>query len=182
MQQFESEFPKKQKVFIGREEHLSKLNDLFKSKQIVAISAFGGTGKSSLALEYCHRLIEKEPNYIKIRWFNVAFEQRLEEEFTSLADLFGINIENYRFDFILRKIYSKLEESSMDILFVFDNVESYDAIKEYVRWAPSNIKILLTTRDNLDGLKVDKIELEPFNLEETVEFIQKNIDSGVEWN
>ena len=67
MASFENEFPTKKKIFVGREGYLSKITELFESKPIVAISAFGGTGKSTLALEYCHRLIEKDPDSIKIR-------------------------------------------------------------------------------------------------------------------
>ena len=180
---FESDYPEKQKAFVGRDEFLNKINQLFSSNQLIAIIAFGGTGKSTLALEYCHRLKECEQNTTTIiRWLNAASSDQFEDDFKKLAELLNINIENAKLDFIIRKVYSKLEELNKNFLFVFDNVEGYDDIKEYIKVLPSNLKILMTTRDNLDQTQIDKIELEPFSLNEAEDYIHTNIDSKVKPN
>ena len=154
---FESDYPEKQKAFVGREEFLNKINHLFSSKQLIAIIAFGGTGKSTLALEFCHRLNESKHNTAVIRWLNAASSDQFEEDFKKLAELLNIDIENAKLDFIIRKVYSKLEELNKNFLFVFDNVEGYDDIKEFIRVLPSNLKILMTTRDNFEKTQIDKI-------------------------
>ena len=182
MENFENEYPPKEKAFIGREDCLNKIGELFATKQLVAISAFGGTGKSTLALEYCHRLIKKDSNATKIRWFNAASSFQLEYDFKELAELFEINTEKAELVRIIRVIFKKLEELKTDVLLVFDNVESYDDIKKFVEIVPRNVKILITTRDNLVNVKIDKIELEAFTLEEIIEFIQKNIDQDLKLN
>ncbi len=57
---------------------------VIESKQILAISAFGGTDKSTLALEYCHKLTENDLN-CKIRWINAATSDQFEDDFKKLA-------------------------------------------------------------------------------------------------
>ena len=150
----------------------------------MAISAFGGTGKSTLALEYCHRLIEKDRDSIKIRWLNAATSYQLQADLENLAKKLNLDISNRKIDFIIRSIYSKLKELQLDILLVFDNVESYNDIKDFIKdiMIPSNIKMLITTRDNLSNTKIDKIELEPFSLDETKDYMQKNKDFKDEFN
>ena len=133
MASVDNEFPTKQKVFVGREGYLNKINELFETKQIVAISAFGGTGKSTLALEYCHTLVEKDPNSIKIRWLNAATSFQLQEDLENLAEKLNLEIENRKIDFIIRSIYTKLNEIQLNILLVFDNVETFDDIKDFIK-------------------------------------------------
>ena len=158
--------------FIGREKYLEQITNDFKNKQIISIVNFGGVGKSSLAREYATRLKTNNPESF-IYWFNADSFEKLTIEYKRFADLFAIDTDK-DFDFIIRKTNMIMESLKKEILFVFDNVENYDYVDEFLSNIPRNLKILLTTRYNMVGKSTNlhEIKLEPFSVEEGKEFIK----------
>jgi hypothetical protein len=187
MIKFQSNFPLK--IFKGppynkiREEYLNKLNDLFKSNQIVALCGPSGVGKTKLASEYsCY--LTSNVNNPKIRWFYLDSAQNLEIEYKNLSNLLGFNSTNYNNDidlsFIINFINSKLREFN-DLLLVYDNVKSFDYIKNFISNIPKNVKILITTTNSYQfDAKIARLELESFNTNEAIEYMNNNMEIKVD--
>ena len=92
----------------------------------------------------------------------------------------AISIFGEDLDFVVERTNMKLKQLNKDVLFVFDNVESYDDIDKYVNInLPTNIKILITTRDQWKSVAYPKIELEPFSMDEAKEYVSKNLDKKI---
>ena len=106
-----SKLPNRFENFIGRQKYLDQINSAFtiESKQVIILSSFAGTGKSSIANEIGHRLNEKYLNQF-VYWIR-SDEHNLEEEFRKLA-------------FDLKVIFTKKNRRIVKILF-----EKFEKIK-----------------------------------------------------
>ena len=166
--------------FIIRENYLDEINDSFQTNQILVIHSFDGVGKTTLALQYCNRLISNDYDAC-IRWFNADSSEKLQLEYKRLSKLLDINGDDL--NFIIERINMKLKQFQKEILFVFDGVESYDHIDKYINTKlPKNIKILITTRDQSKHIDYPKIEIEPFGINEAQEYINKNLAKHININ
>ena len=115
---------------------------------------------------YCHRLVSNDADY-NIRWFKSNSGEVLEIEYKKLSKLLDINVIGEDLDFVIERTTMKLKQFNKDILFVLDNVESYDDIGKYINIKlPKNVIILITTRDQWKNVAYTKIELEPFRKDE----------------
>ena len=179
---FPTDFPKKKASkdlperaikFIGRQKYLNEIKSLFEDNQILAVCNYGGVGKTTLALEYCNTLIFEDPE-ANIRWFNSDSSENIKIQYKRLAKLLDIN-EDKDMDYIVQKTNMKLREFKKNILFVFDSLEKYDYIEKYVSCIPNKVKILITTRDQLEHYDLPKLKLMPFELNEAYDYIDKNL-------
>ena len=167
---FPSYFPVLKKTgfqAVIRGDYLNQIKELFQKNQIIIVHGYGGFGKTTLALEYCN-FASKETN---IRWFDSYSHQVLETEYRKLSALLDINEVDEDLDFVIENTNIKLKQIDKEILFVFDNVESFDEINKFINKLPKNIKVLITTRHELKTVEYPKIELKPFEINEARQFI-----------
>lgn len=159
--------------FIGREKELQQLKQDFITNSAVIISGQGGVGKSTLALEYGK--IHK--NVKLVRYFDADTTNKIDRKYKELAEEFNIAIKDRPRSFIMQLVNNQLNRIDTEILFIFDNVESYDDIKDYIINLPSNVKALITTRQ--PKLTNDKIHihLNEFNNNEVEQYIENCLQS-----
>jgi tetratricopeptide (TPR) repeat protein len=176
--------------FIGRTQTLDKISEEMKTKQIVVLAAYGGTGKSTLANEFGYRYAEKRDNNDERVSILVHCETRdkVYDDLKKIALLLKIDISNKeiaeKLSFYVR---AKLTELDQSFLFILDNVEKYEDIdvflKEFSQLKSDKCKFLMTTRDKYILEKKDfenyqkcTLTIDSFNLEEANEFVHKYLD------
>ncbi len=168
--------------FVGREEELKRIFDIHSSgEQIVLISAFGGTGKTSLALQYGN-LFRSHGGIVK--WFG---EGTLEAGYLNMAEQLGINVigrvsEEIRFATNHKLQLLTKAGSSKKILFVFDNLshDNFVQAKKYIDSLPPEISLVVTTRDrdlcSSFATSVQEVVLFPFTEAEALSYAEKASD------
>jgi len=153
-----SYWPKRTEHFIGRKQYLKEIEFeyLNRKRQIIVLRSISGTGKSTLANEFGYRYKNQSINDNIVYWVKAN---------------------------PTREIKEMLHETKKNILLIFDNCENYQIIKDYVEMA-GNFKILITTRNSnifkyLNREDAKEIVLEPFDEEESSDFIMKNFDGRI---
>jgi len=171
------------KKFIGRENYIDEMNNRLKSEkcQIIVLCAFGGTGKTTLANEYGHRMLTnmKDMNYC-VRWFRAENLNKLEDDWRQLATLLNIDTANMKRINLIDRVNNELNKLENNFLFILDNVETYEEIVDFIKCLPKkNTKILITTRntqlmDN-DRDDVSIINIDSFSLDEANVYLSENM-------
>ena len=151
--------PERQSKFVGREAFLQKINISFNSSQILILNGVSGVGKTSIAIEHCHRLINYNSN----------------------TNIFWINAQSS--DFNLGDELKKANETSLVVsnqangtLIVLDGLESLSSIELFLKDANENVKFLITSTTKLkkQTKNMDQISIEPFTLAEAVFYAFKS--------
>jgi tetratricopeptide (TPR) repeat protein len=113
---------------------------------------------------------------------------KLLNEFQSFYKRYSnIDIQNKE-ELIKRVNDTLVKNSNNKFLFIFDNCEQTTNIKDYLVNMPTNAKVLVTTNKEIDLLKNDSgfkdrlhlITIDPFDQEETREFIRNSIGENIE--
>ena len=174
---------------MGREQYLKDIESAFfeEDKKIIIISSFSGTGKTTLACEIAHRFTKKSFNNhlaycVKSDGKNSDYYF---ENFAKYELHINLNEKNDK-EFITRQIKITLEKATENLLFIFDNCDDFQNIKDYLTMILSLEKskiIITTTRDripieDLNRENTKKIILDPFNENESMKFININFGNG----
>jgi hypothetical protein len=104
--------------FIGREEIIEKVAKLHDKIQLVAISALGGSGKSSTAKKYGQKQIKAG----KItKWFDSATVEALEYNYNNLAKSLGCDVvgkgKEEIVQFVNKKLADKAQTSNIILIY-----------------------------------------------------------------
>lgn len=158
--------------FVGREEVFKQLDEVLDGEQCVALSGLDGIGKSSAALEYAYR--QKSTGKI-VRWFNADSKIKVNAEYRKIARELGLIVESLDPEIITGLVNSKMREVKSQTLFIFDNVEKYDDIKNHLMNLPDKVKVFITTSNNNIKGSIQHIKLEPFSEKEARQYIKENI-------
>ncbi|HJD59788.1 MAG TPA: tetratricopeptide repeat protein, partial [Rickettsia endosymbiont of Omalisus fontisbellaquei] len=169
------------KNFVGREEVFKSIDQAFTQNgfQYIKINGIPGIGKSTCASEYAK--IQKNKG-ITIRLFNSDSKEKVIEEYCTLATELGFDATQ-PINIIINLINAKLKNNSDNtILFIFDNVENYEDVKEFLVNLPSKVKVIITCRDN--KLASNLLEAYPINLlalteQDSKKYIQKSLPERV---
>jgi len=152
-----------------RENILNQLNTTLKNNQCAAIVGVAGTGKSSIALQYAHT--KKDENMI-VRWIESDSTEKLKFAYHNFAVELGIKVENTDMTRIIKEVNAKLGDN---FFLVFDNVEKYDDIQQYLSNLPIHVKAIITTKDhniNNQNEKITRILLKEFDENEAKQYLK----------
>jgi tetratricopeptide (TPR) repeat protein len=149
-----------------------RLDSILSKSQEVCIYGSPGSGKSTLALEYAHR--QKEAGW-KVRWFDASDATKIMYAYENIGSELGVkDISNKKL--LINIIYSKLDNSEK-YLFIFNKIENYDDVSDFINNLPKNVKVIYTTREtNLtQKASIEKLRLYSYTQAEAEEFIRKNL-------
>lgn len=162
--------------FTARESVLADIERTLTNNKSVAIIAFPGTGKSSCALEYAYK--KKEAKGIEnkkiVRWFNADSPEKIITEYNQLATELEVDIKQPQ-EMIIRLVNNRLNEVGYPVLFIFDNVEDYSHISNYLLNIPQGVRVVITSRNSNLSDKMPIVPLEPFNKEEAKKYLNDSL-------
>jgi len=170
--------PRQDHAFVGRENLLDELDKELRTKEklnlnkpvMVSVCAgLGGVGKTQLALQYIHH---SKHSYTLRAWFASENLDQLKQQYIEFAKILGYKEEKPSIKTALPYIKGWFLKNPGWLL-VYDNVNSYEEIKEFL---PENGgDIILTTRHQKwpSGFKI--LDIDVMNEEESIGLIQSLI-------
>ncbi len=166
--------------FIGRANELKQIEKNFKTNQYVYIYGKSGSGKTKLALQY----ISMVKNNYTIKYIK---SMEMYQSFIELAKELKIETTSkLKFEELAENIKLKLNKE-INIIFFIDNLkydakdESLNDFKYLISGFESNIKFLITTRDQNILSKINtvhpstQISLDVFNQKDCLEYMNKKL-------
>ncbi|MCL2119938.1 MAG: DUF2225 domain-containing protein, partial [Planctomycetaceae bacterium] len=162
--------------FTGREDILNEMHREFQSGQAVSlrqtIAGLGGVGKTQTAIEYAYRHAN---DYDVIWWVNA--ETGLYEAYHAFAQRMKLlPVGESTTEQIVQQVVKEWLDTHGRFLFIFDNVEDFDALRDYLprNTGQVNGHVLLTTRNRkLNILYAKPVELDVFTENEARDLMLK---------
>lgn len=172
---FNVPFESKQNDVVGIEGKLEEVHEkLSNSKklsigQVAKFEGMGGLGKTQLAVEYAHKYKDSYPS--GVLW--LTMDQNLDEQLLTLGKEYNLVNQNLDIKEQLDGIKYQLK-SFENMLLIYDNTnEQKDIEQEFLPKSITN-KILITTRNPIQGYTL--IELETLDFENSKKLLE--IESG----
>lgn len=161
--------------FVEQGNTFKAIDTILTEEQVIIVTGLPGVGLTANILEYAYRK-KNNNNKQVVRWFNADSEERIYLDYISILTELGINIDKYTQNkqLMINIINKKLADSNNEFLFIFDNVEEYDHIKDYVTNLPQKVKVIIITRNNNLNPKIKKLQINPFNIAEASTFLKKS--------
>ncbi len=162
-------FPREEKYYIEIRGIKEELEKRLHKEKIVVLSGAGGMGKSTLAAEYGHN---RQQEGWQVRWIKGT---EIYREFLDLAQEMNKSVEVSGAEKVRNSVYSGLLNlfGKRQILFIFDNVENEEEIKQYLINLPNHLKVIIASRNPkiLEG--VQPIMMEGFSKKEAISYLRK---------
>lgn len=167
--------PRAEKMFLGRERQLRRLDKLFERPGVFAIQGKPGVGKTTLTLRWANKAAKHFPD--GCWYFNLngtASPGQTEALLTQFLRKLQVPVSGF-----VEELYQlfRLATRGKSLLIVLDNVVSTEQITELLPAAGN--AVVVTSRNALDGLERIKgaqvMRLKPFTLAESREFLVNTV-------
>lgn len=167
--------PEKNPHFIGREEIFKKINIIFKTSDVktAIISGSQGFGKTQTAKQYIYNNFAK---YDVVWWFraNQPLQQQFEQFALMIAPILAIDIKNsiknIGHEHLVNMIKEGIRLKKVKCLLIYDNVQNYEDIEQYIMFSHNNLAHSLITTNNAN-FSMNTIRIKPFDLKTSVKYI-----------
>ncbi|MDR0469050.1 MAG: toll/interleukin-1 receptor domain-containing protein [Peptococcaceae bacterium] len=169
--------PNRNKNFVGRDDILSKIYTGLQSSAIVSLIGAGGFGKTQIAVEYAH-LHDSEYGLLWI--FNAESEKRLQDDYREFA-MRNLNLTDateIEFSSVRREVDAWFRTTTSGLL-LYDNVEGCPNLKEYIPTGHTQKHILINSRERVQGIVSDKLDIIVFSPNDAIDFLQKRIPAAI---
>ncbi len=128
--------------FTGREELLSQVHQVLKTREPVALSGLGGIGKTQIAAEYAHRYRDQ---YTDVLWVRTESEDSLIAGLTALAQDLGLPLSQDAEQSVVLQTVRAWLKANQGWLLIFDNADHINLARDWLSLSDKG-HILLTTR------------------------------------
>lgn len=158
--------------FIGRKTELEEVKKLLETDQLLVITGNKGVGKTELGRKFAEVSKESDDD-ISLMWIDAESVDSLTYSFQELANFIGINPNGKVPSEILEEVFDFFKNKKA--LFIFDGAGKFYVLNNIKKFVPesSGIKILITSRESDWNRSFKAFQLEPFSLEESLEFLTK---------
>ncbi|NEQ48673.1 MAG: tetratricopeptide repeat protein [Leptolyngbya sp. SIO3F4] len=149
----------------------------------LVLSGIGGLGKTTLAIEYVNQSMDSYDGccWLESPKFDGA-KERINDRALQIVDFakgFGIQVdESPRIKKGLNDAWTALK-SKGKLLFIFDDVQSPDEIENLIPIGVKNIRVLATSRLNLNKPKFQNMGLELPSFDDAISHLKTYVDSSV---
>jgi DNA-binding CsgD family transcriptional regulator len=176
--------PPRNNNFVGRKAILLQIDKQLNNRNFgiitQAISGLGGVGKTQLATEFAY-LAAKNKNYSVIFWIPAETTTAIHNAYQEIAKYLHLDVKGLELDDIQTILYNKLATTYQNtkILFIFDNVPSYEDVNNYLMKIHKQLSpyitsnILITSRSQ--NLPETPLILDIFTPEEASSFVKKQL-------
>lgn len=165
--------PGKNPNFIGREDKLKKIEEVFKKDgfKTAVLAGPSGFGKSQIAKHYVY---VTSNNYDIVWWFkgNQYLTQQFEHFSENVSSEFGLNIDIKAVGHakLISIIKDFIRKKALRCLVIFDDVHTYSDIETYIPFThENNIHTIITTRNS--NFSEPVIQINAFSSEESIQYI-----------
>lgn len=167
--------PEKRPYYMKDQSYFDKVDRAFQTGRVAVVQGFGGIGKTTFAIEYGHYV--KDFHQYDVRWFDVALTDAL--GYKALAKELGIEVDIGTSDEqIKNQVHAKIENKK--VLLIMDNVDDYSKVSNYVASSPSNVKILITSREKIKAHISTTIQLKEFTEDQVKKYIKAVLKNSVD--
>jgi hypothetical protein len=149
------------------------INENFEKLNKIVLYGPPGIGKTSNASQYAYSSKETI-----VRWINANSKQDIENSIYYICKEFYPKNEKNEKDRIAKIVIKKLNSLKTQLLLVFDNVNDYQDVYQYVSLINKNIKVLTTSRYEPDDQEYKSIEMGSFTKTEVIDYLRKNFNES----
>ena len=157
--------------FTGREDLLHNLHHALHTRKTAALtqalSGLGGIGKTQIAIEYAYRF---RKDYSYIFWVRTESLEVLVADFLSIAELLHLGQESTLEQQHIVKIVKQWLTTTPNWLVIFDNVEDFALVEEFIPHENTG-HLILTTRTQFTGTLAENISVEMMDEHEGALFL-----------
>ena len=115
-----SNLPKRQHIFVGRQDVMKQIENILSANSTVVISSFAGTGKTTTAIEYGYKLKEQGAS---VRFITAKTLDELNSSYCELAKELAINLnlcmdsnKNLNMEEVFRLVHQKSATKADNVL------------------------------------------------------------------
>jgi len=158
--------------FTGRDEILKQIHRQFQNGGMISltqtISGMGGVGKTQTALEFAYRYARE---YDLVWWLISETPQTIMKAVSEFVTRKAL-AKPYDEESFIRGTFISWFDNNRKWLLIYDNVDSYEAIRPFLPRNSSNGNILITSRLTR-GYLGTKIDIEVFTEQEAIAFLHE---------
>jgi hypothetical protein len=149
------------------------MNENFEKFNKIVLYGPPGIGKTSNASQYAYSTKDTI-----VRWINANSKPDIENSIYNIFKEFHPQSEENEKGRIADIVIKKLNNLKTQLLLVFDNVNDYQDVYQYVSLLNKNIKVLTTSRYEPDDQQYKCIEIVSFTKKEFIDYLRKNFNES----
>lgn len=175
--------------FVGRRDALDNLDRLLEeertSSQVVVVTGTPGVGKSALAAQWSHRVVDRFPDgqlWIDLQGYGPSPPARSHDVLAAFLRALGVSGPEVPTDAAEREARFRSLTGDLQLLVVLDNASTAEQVRPLLPAAPSCL-VLITGRDVLGGLAArdgaHRVDLDQLTPTEATELLENRLGPDV---